>query len=242
MNPLPSTDADLSREETIISYHPLVRTIACRLARRLPPSVDVDELINVGMLGLIDAVDRFDPERGVPFKSYAEIRIQGAMIDALRSDDWVPRSVRRKANHIDDARAQLSRSLRRDPSRAEMAQAMGTSVQEYDDLVRDARITRLISLDVSTTDDGRTPLVESVPDPEDDSAEESLSLEQLKELISSAVNCLPEKERVAVTKYYLQGLTLRQIGALLGVTESRACQLRGQGIKRLKFRLRHAVH
>ena len=238
----PSTDTELSREELIISYHPLVRTIACRMARRLPPSVDVDELINVGMLGLIDAVDRFDPERGVPFKSYAEIRVQGAMIDALRHDDWVPRSVRRKANRIDDARAQLSRSLRRDPSREEMADALGTSADEYDDLVRDSRITRLISLDVSTTDDGRSPLVESVADPEADNAEENLSVEQLKELITHAVNCLPEKERVAVTKYYLQGLTLRQIGALLGVTESRACQLRGQGIKRLKFRLRHAVH
>ena len=91
-----------SREELIISFHPLVRTIACRMARRLPPSVDVDEMINVGMLGLIDAVDRFDPERGVPFKSYAEIRIQGAMIDALRHDDWIPRSVRRKANHLEE--------------------------------------------------------------------------------------------------------------------------------------------
>ena len=236
-----STDA-LSREELIISYHPLVRTIACRMARRLPPSVDVDELINVGMLGLIDAVDRFDPERGVPFKSYAEIRIQGAMIDALRNDDWVPRSVRRKANRIEDARTQLSRNLSRDPTREEMAKALGTSVGEYENLVRDARITRLISLDVSTTDDGRTPLVESVSGLDDADPETQLGMEQLKELVTHAVNCLPEKERVAVTKYYLQGLTLRQIGAILGVTESRACQLRGQGIKRLKFRLRHAVH
>ena len=86
------------RENLILNYYPLVRTIACRMARRLPPSVDVDELINVGVLGLIDAIDRFEPERGVPFKSYAEIRIQGAMFDSLRSDDWVPRSVRRKHN------------------------------------------------------------------------------------------------------------------------------------------------
>ncbi|MEL6344897.1 MAG: RNA polymerase sigma factor FliA [Myxococcota bacterium] len=241
MNPLPSPEADLSREELIVSYHPLVRTIACRMARRLPPSVDVDELINVGMLGLIDAVDRFDPERGVPFKSYAEIRIQGSMIDALRNDDWVPRSVRRKSNRIEDARITLTRSLGRDPSRNEMARSLGASVDEYDDMVRDARITRLISLDVSTTDDGRTPLVESITKG-DDTPEEQLSMEQLKEMVTHAVNCLPEKERVAVTKYYLQGLTLRQIGAILGVTESRACQLRGQGIKRLKFRLRHAVH
>lgn len=241
MTALNSADSQLSRDELILSYHPLVRTIACRMARRLPPSVDVDELINVGMIGLIDAVDRFDPERGVPFKSYAEIRVQGAMIDSLRNDDWVPRSVRRKSNRIEEVRLQLSRNLNRDPSREEMAAAMETSVESYEGLVRDARITRLISLDVSTTDDGRTPLVESIGR-EDDSAEEQLGMEQLKELVTHAVGCLPEKERVAVTKYYLQGLTLRQIGAILGVTESRACQLRGQGIKRLKFRLRHAVH
>lgn len=241
MTALSSADSQRSREELILSYHPLVRTIACRMARRLPPSVDVDELINVGMIGLIDAVDRFDPERGVPFKSYAEIRVQGAMIDALRHDDWVPRSVRRKSNRIEDVRLQLSRNLGRDPTREEMATALDTTVEDYEGLVRDARITRLISLDVSTTDDGRTPLVESIGR-EDDSAEEQLGMEQLKELVTHAVGCLPEKERVAVTKYYLQGLTLRQIGAILGVTESRACQLRGQGIKRLKFRLRHAVH
>ena len=241
MTALHSNEASLSREELILSYHPLVRTIACRMARRLPPSVDVDELINVGMIGLIDAVDRFDPERGVPFKSYAEIRIQGAMIDALRHDDWVPRSVRRKSNRIEDTRLRLSRSLGRAPTREEMATTLDTSVEEFEGLVRDARITRLISLDVSTTDDGRTPLVESISR-NDANAEDQMGSEQLKELITHAVNCLPEKERVAVTKYYLQGLTLRQIGAILGVTESRACQLRGQGIKRLKFRLRHAVH
>ncbi len=232
---------EMSREEIIISYHPLVRTIACRMARRLPPSVDVDELINVGMLGLIDAVDRFDPERGVPFKSYAEIRIQGAMIDALRSDDWVPRSVRRKSNHIEDVRSRLNHGLGRTPSRNEMAKALNITGAAYDNLVREARISRLISLDVSTTEDGKTPLVESISN-EDETIEDALSMEQLKEMVTHAVNCLPEKERVAVTKYYLQGLTLRQIGSVLGVTESRACQLRGQGIRRLKFRLRHAVH
>jgi RNA polymerase sigma factor for flagellar operon FliA len=241
MTALPANVASLSREELILSYHPLVRTIGCRMARRLPPSVDVDELINVGMIGLIDAVDRFDPERGVPFKSYAEIRIQGAMIDSLRQDDWVPRSVRRKSNRIQDTRLHLSRSLGRDPSRHEMAHALDASVEDYESLVRDSRINRLISLDVSTTEDGRTPLVESIGRT-DATAEEQLGREQLKEMISCAVNCLPEKERVAVTKYYFQGLTLRQIGAILGVTESRACQLRGQGIKRLRFRLRHEVH
>lgn len=241
MTALPADEAGLSRGELILSYHPLVRTIACRMARRLPPSVDVDELINVGILGLIDAVDRYDAGRGVPFKAYAEIRIQGAMIDALRSDDWVPRSVRRKSNRIEDIRLQLSRALGRDPSREEMASALDMSVDEYEENVRDARITRLVSLDVSTTTDGRTPLVESIG-LDEKNAEDQLGTEQLKELVTHAVSCLPEKERLAVTKYYLQGLTLRQIGTILGVTESRACQLRGQGIKRLQYRLRNSTN
>ena len=144
-------NAEYNREQLILDYYPLVRTIACRMARRLPPSVEVDELINIGTLGLIDAVDRYDASRGVPFKAYAEIRIQGAMFDALRGDDWVPRSVRRKVNRIEHAKKTLSFNLGRDPSRDEMAAAMDMSTDEYDNLVRDARIKKLISLDIPTT-------------------------------------------------------------------------------------------
>ena len=225
------------RENLILNYYPLVRTIACRMARRLPPSVDVDELINVGVLGLIDAIDRFEPERGVPFKSYAEIRIQGAMFDSLRSDDWVPRSVRRKHNRIENARNSLTNQLGRTPDRHEVADQLGTTLSEYEAMVKDARITRLISLDVATTEDGHTPLVESIPRSEE-SIEHVLCMKEIKGEVAHAVTCLPEKERIAVTLYYMEGMTLRQIGAVLGVTESRACQLRGQGINRLKYRLR----
>jgi RNA polymerase sigma factor for flagellar operon FliA len=208
------------------------------MARRLPPSVDVDEMINVGMMGLIDAVDRFDTSRGVPFKSYAEIRIQGAMIDSLRSNDWVPRSVRRKNTRIEQTRNKLHQHLGRTPTNSEMANAFESSIEEYEGMMRDSRITRLVSLDVSTTEDGNTPLVENISH-HSDNAEEVLCMEQLKTMVSQAVHCLPEKERAAVTMYYLQGLTLREIGTVLSVTESRACQLRSQGVKRLKFRLRN---
>jgi len=228
---------EYNREQLILDYYPLVRTIACRMARRLPPSVEVDELINIGTLGLIDAVDRYDASRGVPFKAYAEIRIQGSMFDSLRGDDWVPRSVRRKVNRIEHAKKSLTFSLGRDPSREEMAAAMDLSTDEYDKLVRDARIKRLISLDMPTTEDGHTPLVEIIPNNED-SVESTLCREELKSEVAHAVSCLPEKERVSVTLYYMQGVTLKEIGEILGVTESRACQLRSQGVKRLKFRLR----
>jgi RNA polymerase sigma factor for flagellar operon FliA len=232
-----SAPAQSSRQDIILKYYPLVRTIACRMGRRLPPSVDVDELVNVGVIGLIDAIDRFDETRGVPFKSYAEIRIQGAMVDSLRSDDWVPRSVRRKFNRLEQCRTGLMQELGREPEREEMIGRLGTSEAEYESLVKDSRITRLISLDVSTNEDGSAPLVESVSKYEDDAADSLFDKEMRKE-VAHAVECLPAKERIAVTLYYMQGLTLRDIGARLGVTESRACQLRGQGVKRLQFRLR----
>ena len=237
---LTPADTEFNRQQLILDYYPLVRTIACRMARRLPPSVEVDELINVGTLGLIDAVDRYDASRGVPFKAYAEIRVQGAMFDSLRGDDWVPRSVRRKVNRIDNARHRLTLSLGGVPNREQMAEALEMSTDEYDALCEDARIKRLISLDMPTTEDGHTPLVEILPRDEA-TAEETLCNEELKTEVAHAVQCLPEKERAAVTLYYLQGITLREIGEILGVTESRACQLRGQGVKRLKFRLRNAV-
>ena len=237
---LTPNNAEYNREQLILDYYPLVRTIACRMARRLPPSVEVDELINIGTLGLIDAVDRYDASRGVPFKAYAEIRIQGAMFDSLRGDDWVPRSVRRKVNRIEHAKKTLTFSLRRDPSREEMATALEMSTDEYDALVRDARIKKLISLDIPTSEDGHTPLVEIIPG-NDDSVDSILCREELKTEVAHAVSCLPEKERVAVTLYYMQGVTLKEIGEILDVTESRACQLRSQGVKRLKFRLRNSV-
>jgi len=237
---LTPTDAAFNREQLILDYYPLVRTIACRMARRLPPSVEIDELINVGTLGLIDAVDRYDASRGVPFKAYAEIRVQGAMYDSLRGDDWVPRSVRRKINRIEAARQRLTLEHGRTPDRDEMAEALEMTPEAYDGLCEDARIKRLISLDMPTTNEGNTPLVEILPRDEA-TVEQHICREELKAEVAHAVQCLPEKERVAVTLYYLQGVTLREIGEILDVTESRACQLRGQGIKRLKFRLRNAV-
>ncbi|MFM2245373.1 MAG: hypothetical protein RL071_1447 [Pseudomonadota bacterium] len=226
-----------SRQDIILKYYPLVRMIAGRMARRLPPSVDADELVNVGVIGLIDAIDRFDETRGVPFKSYAEIRIQGAMVDSLRSDDWVPRSVRRKFNKLEQCRTSLTQELGREPARDEMMDRLGTTEAQYEALVKDSRISRLISLDVSANEDGSTPLVETVSRHEDDAADVLFDKEMRHE-VAHAVECLPSKERIAVTLYYMQGMTLREIGTRLGVTESRACQLRGQGVKRLQYRLR----
>ena len=225
-----------NRQEMIMEHYPLVRTIACRMVRRFPANVDVDELINVGVLGLIDAIDRFDPERAVPFKAYAEIRIRGAIVDALRESDWVPRSVRRKSHKIEIARTSLQRSLGRDPSRHEIADALELDEGEYDKLERQSVVRKLVSLDLPVDDDNATTLVERLPGAHDD-AFDGIWGTQRREAVVEAIQNLPEKERVAVSCYYQQGMTLKQIGAQLGVTESRACQLRGQGVKRLKLRL-----
>ncbi len=225
------------REQLILDHYPLVRTIACRMVRRFPSSVDVDELINVGVLGLIDAVDRFDPARKVPFKAYAEIRIRGAIVDALREADWVPRSVRRKYNRIEDARIKLHRSLGHEPSRTDLAEALEMNMSQFDALASDAQVRKLVSLDNPVDDDNMTPLSERLSDDSID-VTELWAKAELRDSVVSAVQNLPKKERTAVALYYLNNLTLKEIGKVLGVTESRACQLRAQGVKRLQFRLR----
>ncbi len=226
-----------SRNETILKYYPLVKTIAFRIAKRIPSYQDVDEFINIGVLGLIDAVERYDPQRGVPFKAYAEIRIRGSIVDSLRAADWTPRSVRRKATRIDNARHRLRQKMNRDPSREELAYALDLSPNEYDKLRNGARIHRLVSSNLPVGPDSNTTLEDQVPSAEPDVEAIWVDREVRQEVVG-AIRYLPHKERTAVTLYYLNGLTLREIGEVLGVTESRACQLRSQGVKRLKKKLK----
>jgi RNA polymerase sigma factor for flagellar operon FliA len=226
------------RSQVVLTHLKLIRTIAKRLSKRLPPSVEVEELVNIGVLGLLDAWDRFDASKGVPFKSYAELRIKGQMIDALRSDDLVPRSVRRKHTRLQQERTQLTHRLGRTPTRSEMSDQLDLAPVAYDAYVTDSRIAKLTSLDAPVGDDsGSTTLGDNLC-LDDSTAEDSLFDKQMRESVASAVHHLPERERKVVTMYYIQRCTLREIGAELGVTESRACQLRGQGVKRLRFRLR----
>ena len=223
----------------VLSAHiGLVRIIARRLAHRLPPSVEVDELLSIGTLGLMDAWKRFDAERGVSFKSYAEMRIKGQMIDALRRNDWVPRSTRKKSENLEHTRATLTRRLGRRPSHEEVRHSLGMHKDAFEAYCVDATIRPLTSLDAPMSDDiGSAHIVDRVAG-EDDTAAEVLLRNELRHEVANAVFNLPEKERAAVTLSYLEHMTLKKIGQQLGVTESRACQLRSQGVKRLRFRLR----
>lgn len=224
------------RNQTILEYYPMVRAIAGRMVGRIPARVDLEEFVNIGVLGLIEAVERFDPTRGVPFKAYAEIRIRGAIVDALRAADWTPRSVRRKANQIQSTREHLRNELRRDPTRPEMVRALDLSTAAFDAMVRDSEIRKLVSINAPLGPESNSTIGDQVPSSDPDLVETWVH-EELKQEVVAAINHLPMKERMAVTLYYLNNLTLKEIGEILGVTESRACQLRSQGIKRLKSKL-----
>ncbi len=221
------------REAMIVAHVQLVRVIASRISRRLPSHVDTDELTGVGMLGLIDAVDRFDPERGTPFKAYAEIRVRGAIIDSLRSADWVPLVVRRKVARIERTRDALRRRTGRDPNRVDMAEALGMSPGAYDDLLGDAVVHHLVSLEaVDGQPNGSSP-ADRIASSSDHALDVWLA-EEGQQAIERAVHHLPEMERKVLHLYYGDGLKYREIGLSLGVCESRVCQLRGQAIARLR--------
>lgn len=230
------------RQAVLLDYYTVVQKIAGRLVRRLPPNVDKEELVQEGMIGLMDAHERYDQSLGVPFKAYAETRIQGAMYDWLRKQDMVPRSVRRKANAISRAQDELARLLDREPTREELAAHLDKSVAELEAMKKDARIRKVVSLDVSTTDDGETPLVESLSKTDAEQADDTLFSKQVRGLTYDAIANLPDRERHAINLYHMQGFTLKETGKMMGVTESRACQLTKQAIKRLQFRLRDSVH
>ena len=230
---LPPVERDL----VLTNHIGLVRTIARRLANRLPPSVEVDELVSIGMLGLMDAWERYDVDRGVTFKSYAELRIKGQMIDSLRRNDWVPRSARKKCENLEKTSRAMARRLGRKPTMDEIRVELGMNPRAFEAYCTDAQIRPLTSLDTPLGEDGNARLVDRVAD-KDASIDDAILRNELRSEVARAVQNLPPKERIAVTMSYLENLTLKEIGQQLGVTESRACQLRSQGVKRLRFRLR----
>jgi RNA polymerase sigma factor for flagellar operon FliA len=229
-----------SRNELLLDHYELARKIAYRMYHRLPKVLDVDDLVGAAVMGLFDAIDRFDAHRAVPFESFAKHRIQGAIMDALRAADWTPTSVRRKSDLLQRTRTTLGQRLGRTPSRDEMTANMEISTNQYDALVSDAVIRPVLSLDAPTGEGHDSSLAEVVRSDDDFLAD--METEELKVLIQDARQSLPERERTAIDLHFYRDMKLKDVGETLGVTESRACQLCKQGIARMRKRLQPRVH
>ncbi|MDP2313237.1 MAG: FliA/WhiG family RNA polymerase sigma factor [Pseudomonadota bacterium] len=226
----------LDRDAQIINFLSVVRVIAIRVARVFPSSLEVDDLINVGTIGLIEAVDRFEAHRGVPFRAFAEVRVRGAMVDAIRKTDWVPRQVRRRGHVVEDARRTLRNRLGRAPTRDELAACLEITPEVLDELVGATAPRSLVSMDAQTSSDTQTTVADTVAD------DEPLVLERWIEgedrgAVAEAIELLPDDEREVVVLYYERGLKYREIGARMGICESRVCQLRSKAVERLRKRV-----
>ena len=232
------------RDRLILTYAPLVKFVAGRLSASLPSHVDEQDLVSYGLLGLIGAIERYDPGREIKFETYAIARIKGAIIDELRSLDWVPRSVRARAREIERAIVELERSLMRAPTDAEIAGKVGISEEELEKSLSDISRSSMAALDElwSPQSGGdQVALIDTIEDPAGADPEFSLEQTELNEALAEAIARLPEREKLVVTLYYYEELTLREIGEVLGVTESRVSQLHTKAVLRLKARLSGGV-
>jgi RNA polymerase sigma factor for flagellar operon FliA len=229
------------RDRLILTYAPLVKYVAGRLGSGLPAHVDEEDLVSYGLLGLIGAIERYDPDRDVKFETYAITRIKGAIIDELRSLDWVPRSVRARAREIERAIAALEAKLHRPPTDEEIAGQVGITVDELENSLTDISRSSIAALDELWTVGGsggdQVALIDTIEDADAPAPDSALTATELKEALGEAITRLPEREKLVVTLYYYEELTLREIGEVLGVTESRVSQLHTKAILRLKARL-----
>jgi RNA polymerase sigma factor for flagellar operon FliA len=228
------------RDRLILTYAPLVKYVAGRLGSGLPAHVDDEDLASYGLLGLIGAIERYDPGRDVKFETYAMGRIKGAIIDELRSLDWVPRSVRSKARQIERTIAELEAKLARAPTDEEIAGKLGVSEEELDDDLSQISRTSIAALDELWTVSGggdQVSLIDTIEDTSGPSPTTALDETELREAMADAIARLPEREKIVITLYYYEELTLREIGEVLGVTESRVSQLHTKAVLRLKARL-----
>jgi len=225
-------------EDRLAGQHaPLVRRLALQLVARLPASVELDDLMQAGMLGLLDAARRYREMPDAQFETYATARIRGAMLDELRSQDWLPRSVRSKARRIEQAVHALEQRLGRAPLEAEIARAMGLPLDEYRGLLDDAQGMQILHYeDFARAGDGESDWQDRRPAAGGDPLAHLLAGD-LRSALAEAIAALPEREKLLLSLYYEQGLNLKEIGAVMGVTEGRVCQLRTQATARLRARL-----
>jgi RNA polymerase sigma factor FliA len=231
-------NATEDRERMILEHLPQVRLIARRIHERLPESVNLDDLISTGTLGLIAAIDRFDPSHNVKLKTYAEYKIRGAILDSLRGLDWAPRQQRKRSKQIEAAIASAEQRLHRAPSEDEVAKELGVSIEEYHEWLVDIRGVNIGSLEtVSPDGDGRS-LLKYISDDEENWPSRLLERSELQHLLAEAIDKMPSAERTVISLYYHEELTLREISKIVNLHESRISQLKSQAILRLRTYMR----
>jgi RNA polymerase sigma factor for flagellar operon FliA len=232
---------DRARERLVVAYSPLVKYVAGRMASGLPSHVEEADLISYGLVGLINAIERFEPEREIKFETYAITRIKGAIIDELRSQDWVPRSVRARAREIERVHQKLEHRFQRAPTDEEMSAELEMSVQDFQDAILQISNSSIAALDelwtVGDSSGDQVSLLDTLAD--DRSPDPSAALDQtdLRDRVAESISRLPEREKLVIALYYYENLTLREIGEVLGVTESRVSQLHTKAVLRLRSRL-----
>ena len=219
-------------------YSPLVRRLAHQMIAKLPANVEIDDLIQVGMIGLTDAMTRFDHKQGVQFETFATQRIRGAMLDELRGADWMSRGNRKQQRDIEKAVRSLEQQLGRAPAESEIAKEMGISLADYQELLGKVRGTQLIYLEDMSGDEGDADFLDRHVADENENPLAMLQDRRMREALVAAIKLLPEREQYVMSMYYEQDMNLKEIAAVLGVTESRVCQLHSQSIARLRVKLR----
>lgn len=234
-----------ARERLVVGYSPLVKYVAGRIASGLPSHIEESDLISYGLLGLVGAIERFDPKRDIKFETYAIARVKGAIIDELRSLDWVPRSVRTKMRKIEQVNAELEHELQRAPTDEELAKAMKTTVEDFHETLNQISSSSMVALDelwtISDTSGDKVTLLDTISDRAAEDPVKLIDKRELKDRLADAVARLPEREKLVIALYYYENLTLREIGEVLDVTESRVSQLHTRAVLRLKGRLQGAV-
>lgn len=233
-----ATGDERAREGLILHYSPLVKFVAGRVGSGLPRNVDQNDLVSFGTFGLIDAVDKFEPERGFKFETYAVNRIKGAILDELRHLDWVPRSVRSRAREIQRTMAELNHKYQRTPSEEEVAAAMDLPLDTLRDQLGEIATLGFVALDelLNPSERDSGSMSEMIADPAAIDPSGSFEREETRYMLADSINRLPDRERLVLTLYYYEGLTLAEIGGVLNVTESRICQIHTKAVMSLRNR------
>jgi RNA polymerase sigma factor for flagellar operon FliA len=233
------------KEQIVLEHTPLIRYIVNRIAVRLPSHIDLDDLHNTGVIGLMDAIEKYDPEKNCKFKTYAEFRIKGAILDQLRSLDWVPRSVRQKGRRLERAYGEVEQRLGRSATEDEVADSLGLQLDKLQELVNQVRGISLVNLEEirngGQEGDRNGSYADVVEDVNAENPYSTLKLQEMKQIMADTIATLPEKERLVISLYYYEDLNMKEIGNILGITESRVCQIHTKSVLRLRSKLKNTL-